>query len=198
MLNYITEQRIRERYSAEYRRRTMSSRTFSAREILNEGVQTSDSTQTFDIFLSHSSSDNQLTAGLKLILEDLGFSVYVDWTDPALNPQNVTPQTAAILRDRMSHCKSLLYAFSDNSTDSHWMPWELGYFDGLRNSMVAVLPISSVNSKTIEGSEYVGLYYVIDFDTIKGSSKDAFWVNNGSDYVNLKDWIQGKKPYKHS
>lgn len=70
-----------------------------------------------------------LIAGLKLILEDLGYSVYVDWNDNQLDPNNVTPETAKMLRERMKQCKSLIYAFSENASSSKWMPWELGYFD---------------------------------------------------------------------
>ena len=38
-------------------------------------------TKIYDIFLSHSSSDAEIVAGLKLEIEDLGFSVYVDWIE---------------------------------------------------------------------------------------------------------------------
>lgn len=195
-MSYITVQQIRERF--EQARRQSNVRTFSASTVLNEGRHISDSTKTFDIFLSHSSDDNEFVAGIKLILEDFGFTVYVDWNDPALNPNRVTPMTAAILRERMSHCRSLVYAYSGNAQNSRWMPWELGYFDGLKSSMVAVLPISGDASKSIQGSEYVGLYYAIDIDTISNTNRKALWVNNGLDeYVNFKDWLKGIKPYRH-
>lgn len=189
---YITEQQLRNRFQIE--RRQANTRYFSATGILNEGRETG---KTYDIFLSHSSEDNELIAGLKLILQDFGYSVYVDWNDSALNPDNVSPNTAAVLRERMSHCKSLIYAYSENAKKSKWMPWELGYFDGLKDSMVAVLPISKVTAKTIVGSEYVGLYYVIDLELIKNSDKRGLWVNNGSEYVSFTKWLQGAKPYNH-
>ena len=195
-MSYITVQQIRERF--EQARRQSNVRTFSASTVLNEGRHISDSTKTFDIFLSHSSDDNEFVAGIKLILEDFGFTVYVDWNDPALNPNRVTPTTAAILRERMSHCRSLVYAYSGNAQNSRWMPWELGYFDGLKSSMVAVLPISRDASKSIQGSEYVGLYYEIDIETISNTNRKALWVNNGlKEYVNFNDWLKGVKPYRH-
>lgn len=195
-MSYITVQQIRERF--EQARRQSNVRTFSASTVLNEGRQISDSTKTFDIFLSHSSDDNEFVAGIKLILEDFGFTVYVDWNDLALNPNRVTQKTAAILRERMSHCRSLVYAYSGNAQNSRWMPWELGYFDGLKSSMVAVLPISRDANKSIQGSEYVGLYYAIDIDTISNTNRKALWVNNGlEEYVNFNDWLKGIKPYKH-
>jgi len=189
-MTFITKQQLRDRY--ELARRQSNTRFFSATQVLNEG-RIADSTKMYDIFLSHSSEDDQIIAGLKLLLQDLGLTVYVDWNDPDLDPNNVTSRTADILRNRMARCKSLVYAYSGNARKSKWMPWELGYFDGLKKSMVAVLPILSVNATSFEGSEYVGLYYIID---ITGSN--TFCVNDcGSKFVLLNDWIKGLKPYKH-
>ena len=192
---YITEQEIRARF--ERARREANSRYFSATEVLNESQQISDSINEYDIFLSHSSDDNDLIAGLKLILQkDFGFKVYVDWNDPQLNPNKVSPETASILRERMSKCKSLVYAFSENSKESKWMPWELGYFDGVKKSMVAVLPIETVNSRSIKGSEYIGLYNVIDFAPSNEGEK-MIWVNDGAKYVSFERWLSGEKPFIH-
>lgn len=193
---YITEQQVRSRFTSERITRSRNTRTFSATDILNEGRHITDSTQTFDIFLSHSSSDNELIAGLKLILQDLGYSVYVDWNDPALNPNDVTPQTAAILRKRMAQCKSLIYAFSENASNSRWMPWELGYFDALKNSRVAVLPIRKDAYKAYTGSEFIGLYFHVQFDKVQGGG-DAIWIHEGDNYVNFENWLKGQQPYTH-
>lgn len=195
----FTEQQIRARFESEKRsRNSRGYRYFSATEALNEGRIT-DSTQLYDIFLSHSSLDNELIAGLKLILEDMGLKVYVDWNDKQLDPTNVTPETAAVLRERMKQCKSLLYAFSENASKSKWMPWELGYFDALKNSRVAVLPISKNNKYSYKGSEFVGLYYFIQFDKISGTNKDAIWVYDGVEkYVIFDSWLKGYNPFKHS
>jgi hypothetical protein len=44
-------------------------------------------------------------------LEDLGYSVYLDWRDdPTLDRKRVSPATAAKLRERMSASKSLFYS----------------------------------------------------------------------------------------
>ena len=192
---YITVQQIRERF--EQARRQSNVRTFSASTVLNEGRQISDSTKTFDIFLSHSSDDNEFVAGIKLILEDFGFTVYVDWNDPALNPNRVTPTTAEVLRKRMAQCRSLIYAFSENASNSKWMPWELGYFDALKNSRVAVLPIQQDAYKAYSGSEFVGLYYVIQKDNIKGKNEEALWVYDNEKYVFFDSWLNGSNPIKH-
>lgn len=189
----FTEQDIRARYARE---REVRTRYFSARDVLNEGRVT-DSTKTYYIFLSHSSKDMELIAGLKLILNDLGYTVYVDWNDEKLDPNNVTPETAAVLRERMKQCRSLIYAFSENASNSKWMPWELGYFDALKKSRVAVLPISQTAKYSYKGSEFIGVYYVVHVAP-SSSGKDAIWIHNGDDYVNFKFWLENyQEPYKH-
>lgn len=193
----FTEQQIRSRFEREQNSRRVTTRYFSARTVLNEGRIT-DSTKQYDIFLSHSSKDEELIAGLKLILNDLGYSVYVDWNDEALNPDDVSPDTAKILRERMKQCKSLVYAFSENAANSKWMPWELGYFDALKNSRVAVLPISQKAKYAYKGSEFVGVYYVVQIAQIQNSKDSAIWIHNGDDYVNFKFRLNdNKEPYRH-
>lgn len=193
----FTEQQIRARFESEKRtRNSRGYRDFSATEALNEG-RIVDSIQQYDIFLSHSSKDQELIAGLKLILEDLGYKVYVDWNDESLNPNVVTPETAKILRERMKQCKSLIYAFSENAANSKWMPWELGYFDALKNSRVAVLPITQTAKYSYKGSEFIGLYYVIHFAKTSISNEDAIWVHDGEKYVKYDGWLKGNNPSKH-
>jgi len=164
-------------------------------ETLNQQRSYSTPTKTYDIFLSHSSSDASLVAGLKLELEDLGYSVYVDWIeDPKLSRANVTKDTALVLQARMKQCKALLYAFSENATNSKWMPWELGYFDGIKGT-VAVLPISRASKSSFQGSEYLGIYFYIQIDTIKGSNDRALWVHEtSSKYTLFNNWITGTQP----
>lgn len=87
--------------------------------------------KSYDIFLSHSSLDYNEILLLSDYLQSSGYSVYVDWLiDKKLDRNNVTSETAIIIRNRMKRCKCLLFAASNNSNFSRWMPWELGFFDG--------------------------------------------------------------------
>ena len=114
---------------------------------------------TFDVFLSHSKEDAEIIAGVKRLLEAGGLTVYVDWIDDSqLDRSRVTTATAAQLRKRMRQCKSLIFATSKSSSDSKWMPWELGYFDGFKPGHVAVLPLVSTPGAAFVGQEYLGLY----------------------------------------
>ncbi|MEV0283946.1 hypothetical protein AB0H36_07460 [Kribbella sp. NPDC050820] len=114
----------------------------------------------YDIFLSHSFRDAEVILGVKKILEKTGRSVYVDWIDDAqLDRSAVTPETANLLRTRMNQSLSLVYAHSESSTTSKWMPWELGYFDGHRSGQaIAIMPLVSSASARPSGQEYLGLY----------------------------------------
>jgi hypothetical protein len=117
----------------------------------------------FDIFLSHATVDAAVIAGVKALLENEGMTVYVDWLeDPQLDRSRVTPATADVLRMRMNHSGYLLYASSQASSDSKWMPWELGYFDGRRPGRVGILPIVATAGAGFVGLEYLGLYPIIE------------------------------------
>src|SRR5690349_17240794 len=68
----------------------------------------------FDVFLSHSFKDAEVINGIKGFIEDQGLLVYVDWIeDPQADRSCVTAATADMLRRRMNHCQSLLYASTD-------------------------------------------------------------------------------------
>jgi hypothetical protein len=123
----------------------------------------------FDIFLSHAYADKVTVIGVFTILRASGFCVYVDWIHDRhrLNRANVTAANAAILRERMHQCDSLLYVTTQNHTASKWMPWECGYFDGFDSKTiagkvqpghVAILPVVQSATSSFTGQEYLGLY----------------------------------------
>jgi hypothetical protein len=154
-------------------------------------------TQSFDVFLSHSYLDKELIIGLKGELNKLHYSVYVDWiADEELDRRKVSKETADTIRKRMKNCKCLFFATSVNSTNSKWMPWECGYFDGLKG-YVAILPVAKTSQSTYNGQEYLGLYPFVDKATSNG--KEALWINESTDiYVSFDKWLNGEKPIKHN
>ncbi|WP_338874901.1 toll/interleukin-1 receptor domain-containing protein [Spirosoma sp. SC4-14] len=204
----ITEEQLRARVQSQPVQNRSGDRIYNvhakAETLLSEARSYQNSTKatqdTFDIFLSHSTKDAELVAGLKLLLEDLGFKVYVDWIeDPQLSRAHVTKNTARVLQGRMRQCKTLIYAFSENSSESRWMPWELGYFDGIKNK-VAVMPIAKGSrSDDFKGTEYLGLYYYITIDKIQNSTQEAIWVHESTKvYVAFDNWFKfNSQPYQH-
>ena len=152
----------------------------------------------FDVFLSHSSAEPEnILRGVKRYLEDEGLSVYVDkYTDPQLSPDAVTPDTAELLRTRMKASSALLYVHSRHSKMSRWMPWELGYFDGLKGR-VGIIPIAQGEQSSFQGEEYLGLYPYVDRETIKDTNKYALWINRRQQvYAPLRGWLRGTTAIK--
>lgn len=131
----------------------------SAGRVLTEEAQAFSTVKRYDVFLSHSYDDAEMICGVKKSIEAGGLSVYVDWIEDAkLDRSKVTVATAALLRERMRTCSSLVYAHSANSSHSVWMPWELGYFDGFKPEHVWILPLVANSDSEFKKQEYLGLY----------------------------------------
>lgn len=184
---------------------TISEARSAGRALASRKVKTADrvvrdlheayaSFKSYDIFLSHSFSDAELILGVWEMLTNRGLSVYVDWLiDPILDRENVTPATAAKLRERMKSCSCLIYASSEHTTTSRWMPWELGYFDGSKPKKVAILPLVHGTTEDYQGQEYLGLYPYISLGEITnqpGKGK-VLWVNESLNvYVTFSNWLK--------
>jgi len=157
------------------------------------------SSETFDVFLSHRYFDADQILALKILIESFGFSVFVDWIEtPGLDRSSVTKETADYLRKAMNRSASLLYAVSDHSSESKWMPWELGYSDAL-HGQVAVIPIADQDtaSESFRGQEYLGLYPYLTIHTDR-SGREILWINESlSTYASLQAWLNGTKPSYH-
>jgi hypothetical protein len=162
----------------------------SARAILESAAVEEEE---FDVFLSHSSNESEdILLGVTGLLQDRGLKVYVDkYTDPQLSPDEVTRETADVLRHRMQHSRALLYVFSPHSQKSRWMPWELGYFDG-RNGRVGLLPVVTSSVSVFKGEEYLSLYPHVDIAPIEGTKQQELWINASLGYyAQLARWVRG-------
>ncbi|MBM3603254.1 MAG: TIR domain-containing protein [Alphaproteobacteria bacterium] len=186
----FTESRIRQRAQ----RKTGIYRNATA--VLKEEVASAKAKSSFDIFLSHSTSDAEIILGVKGVLEDYGKTVYVDWLeDPQLDRSRVTPATAETIRGRMRQCRSLVYVHSVNSGSSKWMPWELGYFDGF-NGAVVILPVTR-SGESFQGQEYLGIYPYIDEAPIQGGTTNKIWINKSSTASKQWDiWIEDPRAFR--
>lgn len=166
--------------------------------VLRELSNSFKETNTYDIFLSHSYKDKSIIIGLYEFIQDLGYSVYVDWIDDAqLDRVNVTKETANLLKTRMKRSRSLFFVTSINSPLSKWMPWELGYFDGF-NSKAAILPILEEKSSIddYKGQEYLGIYPYVTKGT-DTNKKMRLWIRNSpTEYKDFDSWSKAVTPQK--
>lgn len=164
----------------------------SAGQVLREERASTRDSQSFDVFLSHAIADAELVLGVKRMLEARGLGVYVDWdTDATLDRSKVTAETAAVLRQRMKQSKSLLYLATEAASSSKWMPWELGYFDGMRSGAVAIMPLLDNENESFVGQEYLGLYPRVTKNTYSGSSVQEVFVEGLGRWTTLKDFNTG-------
>lgn len=173
---YYTLQEAREALKRKQHQQSIRQATLKpALEMLNEAVASARDDDHFDIFLSHCLKDAEEVASALALLEEQGHKVYVDWViDKNLNREHVTPGTADILRKRMRQSDALFFATSVNSPDSRWMPWELGYFDGLRKGRIAVMPLLPSSNSSFKGQEYLGLYPVVEQLTLERSGMRSY------------------------
>jgi hypothetical protein len=160
------------------------------------GFRTSKLKSSFDVFLSHSTSDAELVLGVKAVLEDYGRTVYVDWLeDPQLDRTHVTPATAELIRGRMRQSLSLIYMHTANSSASKWMPWELGYFDGF-NGAVAILPVTRTAEYGFKGQEYLGVYPYVDEALVERTQRKEIWINKSSNLnATWSNWLKAPRSY---
>lgn len=184
----FTESAIRQRARAEVQKTPYK---LSAESIILESVKTFSTAKKYDIFLSHSIRDAELILGMKATLEDMGYSVYVDWIeDPQLDRSRVTPTTADKLRTRMNSSNSLFYVTTHNSTSSKWMPWECGYFDGKKEKAAIVPIVSSSTGNTYHGQEYLGLYPFVVKDKSR-IGKELLYIHKSTNiYTTYDHWVK--------
>lgn len=170
---YFTKQEARAAAQAARRERSATFESYDS--ILNESHRMHTSVDSFDIFLSHSMQDSEIVYGVMQILRKLGYKVYVDWVvDKQLSREKVTSETAQTLKTRMQQSKSLLYLATSNSSDSKWMPWELGYFDGLKPECIAILPVLDSADSFFNGQEYLGIYPKVERRKTIGGLDEIF------------------------
>jgi len=175
--------------------------SYSETRILNENFYMAAENKTYDLFISHSFLDRTLIITLVKMFNELKYSVYVDWLeDKSLDRTNVTPDTAKLIRSRISKCKGLAYIATSNIVDSKWCPWELGIGDGIHDGRACILPVLE-NTADFKGTEFVGIYPYIDYAEIKNSENYDFWVTDQEDsskYISLRAWLNGQEPQKHN
>ena len=163
-----------------------------AKAILESESRSASSYESFDVFLSHSSKDAELVLGVKTLLEGYSLKVYVDWhDDPQASRDNVTKETADLLRIRMKQSKSLIFIATDNATESKWMPWELGFFDANSGGAVAIMPLLDSPNQSFRGQEYLGLYPIVDKGQYSNTGANETFVSKKDGWQTLRSFGKG-------
>lgn len=141
------------------------------------------------IFLSYRRKDNNYVKPIVEILKSLGANVYIDYLDDTL-PEKPDTETASILRSRIQKSDKFILMATPNSSESKWIPWELGLGDGfIHFENVAILPITN-NSSSWSEQEFYSIYGYIEKANSKDKSKydyAIFYPDGTAEW--LLDWI---------
>ena len=145
------------------------------------------------IFLSHSHKDRDIIEKVIGFLLLLGNYVYVDWLDPDM-PQTTSGETATKLKAKINECEKFVVLFTENSKESKWVPWELGYADAVKPiENIAIFPLKRnpyTNDSYFSGLEYFELYPIIKEGFIDGKSYYSIFP---PDRINRTGSDNGKK-----
>jgi len=134
-----------------------------------------DDQRRYDVFLSHRFADREMVEALyRRLVDQLGYSVYVDWkVHPELDRSKVDQETAEHFRRVMRRCGCLIFLAGPNAPGSRWMPWELGFFDGRHGARRIGVYVDAVERFEPGEQEYLGLYTPIDAGTLPGFVEEA-------------------------
>lgn len=117
-------------------------------------------------FLSHSHKDAHLAKGVQGFLQDQGWEVYIDWEDSSM-PASPNRTTAQRIQKKIRELNWFLFLATQNSVQSHWCPWEIGYADGVKAyNNILIIPTS--DGQRTHGSEYLQLYRYVENATDGG------------------------------
>jgi hypothetical protein len=75
------------------------------------------------VFLSHKREDTEPTLRIANYLRNAGIQCYVDVLDPSIKS---TDDLTTLLRDRIHKCSHLMAVVSNYTTQSWWVPFEIG------------------------------------------------------------------------
>ena len=115
--------------------------------------------QEYDVFLSHSSLDINELLRLKVLFNQQGKTVYIDWVNDRvmLNRQNQNQDTWKALELRMGQSKKLLYVMTDNSIKSPCTEREVMYFKNASKDVKAYMPypVSLPTPSYLDGCDFI-------------------------------------------
>lgn len=107
----------------------------------------------------------------------MGWQVYIDWEDSEM-PDPPSRLTAENIRAKIRDLDLFLYLATQNSANSRWCPWELGYADGVKANTAILIVQTRDDQGRSYGNEYLDLYRRIE-PTQKGGVGSFFKSQDG-------------------
>jgi hypothetical protein len=173
---------------AELRERARSTGRVDFANVLKEDVVLAKAKHGFDIFLCHAKADADIVLGAKKLLEDSGKTVYVDWLEDKVDHGKITRESAEQLRKRMRECNALIFLATQNAPASVWMPWELGYFDGMGRN-IAIFPVLDNAGEAFADHQFLQLYPKVNASNIRNAmGRKVAIVETGSLQKSIREF----------
>ena len=126
------KQRILLQKAAQYDR--------SLHESFAKGASYNFSVQRKTAFFCHSHHDRKMVEGFLAYFKENGVTLYVDWQDQDM-PETPDQETAKRIQYKIRQCDFFFFLATQNSKDSKWCPWEIGYADSCGKD-VRIIPTS--------------------------------------------------------
>lgn len=159
-------------------------------EALLQGAceETSDK-ERFDVMLVSNAQDVSLLVGVKQLLEECSLRVYTDrFSAQVLPGQFVTLDRLGQQKRRMGQSRTLLLITVEEQVLTESIAWMLGYFDGLRDGGVAILPlVDSYMQSAAAGALTCSYPHLVHPDRLAGMQAEDVPA------VSLDDFIQFKR-----
>jgi len=139
------------------------------------------------IFLSHSHKDRVLIEPAISFLRSHGVKIYVDWLDTGM-PDVISGDTAKKIKERINQHKKFLVMVTENSKNSRWVPWELGYADPTKGmDHIASFPVTEkANDYDFNNNEYMKIYPKIYYV----GEAWYIWQDDPQKITKLTDWLR--------
>jgi len=155
--------------------------------ILNEARCYNRNLYATSVFLSHSHHDSAYVQAVVVLLRKLGVDVYVDWMDDNM-PKETSGKTAALLKQKIKENDKFVFLATNNSIDSTWCNWEIGFGDAHKYiNKIALFPLKD-DYVGWKGNEYLQIYpHIKESDTYS----DFYIVSfpNGQE-MSLQAWLR--------
>lgn len=101
-------------------------------------------------------------------------------------PDTVSGETAKKIKDCIKQQKKFLVLVTENSKDSRWVPWELGYADSTKGlDHIASLPVTDT-AGTFQHNEYLQIYPRIE----PLNNRWIVWTSDPIRLVYFEDWLK--------
>lgn len=158
--------------------------------VINESRKFTRTQSKTSVFLSHSHKDKDVVEQAKILFENIGVNIYVDWQDETM-PQTTNGVTATKIKSKIMTNDKFVFLATNNAVVSRWCNWEVGVGDTFKFSKdnLVILGLAD-NNKTWNGNEYLQIYPRIEENPTTDGRKHYFvWYPNGS-YVTLIDWLR--------